>query len=234
MLHTEQAKADPSTNSGMSEAWRKFDFHALLYEASAPQRRPVAFGAFGSWWPVLQLLFTEAGALLACGGGASGERCLWAVIGRQASELRPWEDFVGADTTPLLTATLMLGWLAQEQVVFCEDWEDEESGEIRCACGPPVPSDGSISEMQSGRLLPAAPAAARRLLQLLTELILAGEPSNVQKLYMGLMANEDWQVLYSCALQPAPGQGDTRRYLVLDRGDLELPPRARHRLASAQ
>ena len=36
------------------------------------------------------------------------------------------------------------------QVVFCEDWEDEETGATKCACGPPVPADGSKSDLLRG------------------------------------------------------------------------------------
>eukprot|EP00439_Symbiodinium_sp_Y106_P046378 s3216_g5.t3 len=181
----------------------------------------------GSWWPALQLLWAEAGALIACEYGTSTESCLWATIARSTAELRPWEDFVGSDSTSLMSATMLLGWLAQEQVVFCEDWEDEETGATKCACGPPVPADGSKSDLLNGRLMPGAPTAARKLLHLVAEIILAGDAANMQKLYTAVMANEDWQVLYSCTSQASSPQ----RYLILDRGNMELPANARQRLA---
>ncbi|CAE7749730.1 unnamed protein product [Symbiodinium sp. CCMP2592] len=214
---------DASFLASMSQAWRDLALHPPA--AASPQ--PVAMAAFGSWWPALQLLFAEAGALVACEYGTSTESCLWATIARSTAELRPWEDFVGSDSTSLMSATMLLGWLAQEQVVFCEDWEDEETGATKCACGPPVPADGSKSDLLNGRLMPAAPTAARKLLHLLAEIILAGDAANVQKLYTAVMANEDWQVLYSCASQASSPQ----RYLILDRGNMELPASARQRLA---
>ena len=39
------------------------------------------------------------------------------------------------------------GYSPLRQVVFCEDWEDEETGATKCACGPPVPADGSKSDL---------------------------------------------------------------------------------------
>lgn len=30
--------------------------------------------------------------------GLEAELCLWAILGRLADELRPWEDFVGEDS----------------------------------------------------------------------------------------------------------------------------------------
>ena len=30
--------------------------------------------------------------------GVEAELCLWAILGRLADELRPWEDFVGEDS----------------------------------------------------------------------------------------------------------------------------------------
>eukprot|EP00439_Symbiodinium_sp_Y106_P045550 s3216_g5.t2 len=234
---------DASFLASMSQAWRDLALH--LPAAASPQ--PVAMAAFGSWvenqvavlccsycgcfrtrnqgswWPALQLLWAEAGALIACEYGTSTESCLWATIARSTAELRPWEDFVGSDSTSLMSATMLLGWLAQEQVVFCEDWEDEETGATKCACGPPVPADGSKSDLLNGRLMPGAPTAARKLLHLVAEIILAGDAANMQKLYTAVMANEDWQVLYSCTSQASSPQ----RYLILDRGNMELPANAR-------
>ncbi|CAE7274594.1 unnamed protein product, partial [Symbiodinium natans] len=209
---------DASFLASMSKAWRDLALQAPA--AASPQ--PVAMAAFGSWWPAVRLLWAEAGALIACEFASGTESCLWAAIARSAAELRPWEDFVGSDSVPLMSATMLLAWLAKEQVIYCEDWEDEQTGKPSCACGPPVPADGSSSDILNGRLMPAAPKAARDLLQVLAEIILAGDPANAQRFYTVVMANEDWQVLYGCVSQVA----DPQRYLILDRGNLELPEEA--------
>ncbi|CAE7198234.1 unnamed protein product [Symbiodinium sp. KB8] len=131
---------DTSFLASMSQSWRDLALHPPA--AASPQ--PVAMAAFGSWWPALQLLWAEAGALVACEYGTSTESCLWATIARSTAELRPWEDFVGSDSTSLMSATMLLGWLAQEQVVFCEDWEDEETGATKCACGYLILDRGNL------------------------------------------------------------------------------------------
>ncbi|CAJ1458095.1 unnamed protein product, partial [Effrenium voratum] len=218
------------SSSDLPPAWQRL---ALKPPAAT---RGTALGAFGAWWPALRQLWAEAGAILACGSSPGAEGCCWAVVGRLADELRPWEEatlrmfrqcLVGSDSPTLLSATLLLGWLAMEKVLYCDDWEDAATGEIQCSCGAPLPADGKPSEVMNGRLIPAAPRAARALLQLLAEVVVAGEASNVQKLFTSTMANEDWQVLYSCALQMGP---PTRRHLLVDRG-LHLPPVARQRVA---
>ncbi|CAJ1413278.1 unnamed protein product, partial [Effrenium voratum] len=135
----------------------------------------------------------EAGAILACGSSPGAEGCCWAVVGRLADELRPWEDFTGSDSPTLLSATLLLGWLAMEKVLYCDDWEDAATGEIQCSCGAPLPADGKPSEVMNGRLIPAAPRAARALLQLLAEVVVAGEASNVHS-SQGSFSPVPWQM----------------------------------------
>lgn len=87
---------------------------------------------------------------------------------------------------------MLLGWLAMKQVIYCADWEDEESGEIRCECGIPLDSSEKTASKRVS-LMPAV-AAAREFLQLMAEIVVAGEVSNVQKLYTNTLSNEDWQV----------------------------------------
>eukprot|EP00913_Durusdinium_trenchii_P007212 g6781.t1 len=210
-------------DSGRTTTWRSFDFDL------PSGKRQHAQAAFGAWWSVLRMLWAEAGALLGCSqksGTEPRELCLWAVLGRLADELRPWEDFVASDATRLLSASMLLGWLAMKQVIYCADWEDEESGEIRCECGIPLDSSEKTASKRVS-LMPAV-AAAREFLQLMAEIVVAGEVSNVQKLYTNTLSNEDWQVVSSCVLQAG---GKTQRYLLLDRMDLRLPPRARRRMA---
>ncbi|CAK9001871.1 Uncharacterized protein SCF082_LOCUS8540 [Durusdinium trenchii] len=173
----------------VSPAWRSFDFDL------PSGKRQHAQAAFGAWWSVLRMLWAEAGALLGCSqksGTEPRELCLWAVLGRLADELRPWEDFVASDATRLLSASMLLGWLAMKQVIYCADWEDEESGEIRCECGIPLDSSEKTASKRVS-LMPAV-AAAREFLQLMAEIVVAGEVSNVQKLYTNTLSNEDWQV----------------------------------------
>ncbi|CAL1143377.1 unnamed protein product [Cladocopium goreaui] len=181
----------------LSPSWRQL---ALQPVASAQP----AIAAFGAWWPVLRLLWADAGAVLGCGrsnvgkktSGLEAELCLWAILGRLADELRPWEDFVGSDSPVLLSATFLLGWFAMKTMPL---------------------------------LKPSALPAAESLLELLSEIVIAGEAANVQKLYTSTMSNEDWRVLFSCVLQTS----QPRRYLLLDRLDLNLPNRARKRLVKA-
>ena len=189
--------------STLSPTWR-----SLALELPSMASGKVAIGAFGAWWPVLKVLWAEAGAILGCATSSAKmiEPCLWATFGRLADELRPWEDYVGSDSTRLLSASFLLGWFSMKQVVYCDEWEDEETAELHCNCGIPLdPRDSS----QAPRLRPGAVLAAEAFLEVLAEIVLAGEPSNLQKLYSGVMANEDWQVLLSCLLQ-AGQQLDSR------------------------
>jgi len=212
-----------------SELWTRLQLSALKFDPSEP--RPRALGSFGSWWPAVRLLLADTGALLGCrraqcsgtqdfhDNGTSNatqdaDSCCWSIIGRLASELRPWEDFMGSDTSPLLAATVQVAWLADAEVLVCEEFEVEDTGEITCECA------ANFDHLQD---------SASQLLELLMDIVLAGDPMNLQKTFAQLIPSDGFQVVYSCALQ---GLG-TRRYLAMDRGDIELPAEAAERLAKS-
>lgn len=168
---------------------------------TAPYQEPRL--AFGAWWPLLRALWGDAGALLTCGG----EACRWAVLGRLVDELRPWEDLVGAapkrcldvpgsDSVPLLSATFVLGWLAMKRrgslvtggLLRSGRWSTAMSLTMRrWACAASVASawdlasslfDGPRSEKGLAALL----TVVRKLLELVVELVMSSEGSNVQML----------------------------------------------------
>jgi len=201
-----------------SETWKHLEFEA--FEVDPLDLRPVSSGAFGSWWPPVQQVLADVGTMLSCtrsacstAGGSDG--CLWAVIGRLVSELRPWEDFIGSDNVPLLAAALEVAWLSDAEVLVCEESEDNETGAVLCDCSAQ---------------LPRLPGAAFHLLELLMEIVLAGHPGNLRRLFTQLMVSDSWQSVYFCSTQAMGLQ----RYLAVDRGDMELPPRARQQLRRAQ
>ncbi|CAK0910665.1 unnamed protein product, partial [Prorocentrum cordatum] len=205
-----------------SELWRRLGLEARLSDPAGP--RPAGLGAFGSWWPTVHNLFADAGALAGCGdfgsadeGAAEVADCRWAIVGRLMSELRPWEDFVGSDTPALMAAVVVLAWLADEGVVGCEEHESEETGQTECECRGELGPDSRATEVASN------------MLELFMEIVLAGQPGNLQRLFGELMISDAWQAVYFCALQGA----EPRRYLAVDRGGPELPPRARARLDEA-
>merc|ERR1712200_353151 len=100
------------------------------------------------------------------------DACYWAVVGRSVAELRPWEDFIGSDMPWLLASANLVAWLADAQVLSCEEFEVEETGEVQCECNTTIA---------------AAPAAASQMLELVMEILLAGDPVNLHRLFAQLM-----------------------------------------------
>merc|ERR1712107_499532 len=103
-----------------------------------------------------------------------------------------------------------LAWLSDG-----EEFEIEETGELQCECKADF---SNLQDIQT------------QLLTLLMDIVLAGDPMNLQRLLSQLMMSESWQVVYSCAVNRL----GERRYLAIDRDDLELPVKAVERLEQGQ